>query len=563
MFATKKTQLFSTNTAKASVTKNTVQPVFVTAARKQSVKTVSGNGAVKYSSTLDSFVDQFGKLGTFKTPRSFEQIFKDCETLWGEDRLNAVKFIAYLRTIPRKVQLFDGSVTDDPQLGGELKHEPIARMIWLSQKSPDTFWKNIGLFVSLGSWHDVFSMLQYDLVYNGWENRKLDWKKFGDLILSALSNNNTTNLIKKYLPQIKAKSACKTVESQANCLIAKWICSLLFGNKENSFHYKKYRQLKTSGTAHQWQQLISKRQFDKIEFDKIHGRALNLLVRSKFLKNQNLSDKYSKWVGDPKTSVKYTGFVHELFTNLPYSLISMPQHTQDTINKQFYTLVEKAKSEKKDNQCNFIVVRDTSPSMRSAATGTTMPCYDVAKALALYFSEFLTGKFSNSWIEFNSTALLHNWNGNTPLEKWYNDKASVIGSTNFQSVINLFAEIKRQGVSEEEFPTGILCISDSEFNPTKHFDTTNVEQARQTLRDAGFSESFVSNFQIVLWNLQSRYYGQGTGEKFETTANEKGTFYFSGYSGSVISFLTGHEVLTPRQVFDKAMDQQVLNLIEL
>jgi hypothetical protein len=559
MFNTKQTKLFdSTKVAK----KSTVQPIFVQQALKKSVETLSGNGAKKLSSTLNSFVDQFGKLGTYKSPRTFNEISKDCELLWAQDKLDTVKFIHYLRTVPRKVSLLNGQTTSEAQLGGELKHEPLMRMIWLSQKAPEIFWKNIGLYISLGSWHDVFSMLQYDLVYNGWENRKLDWNKFGNLILSGLENENCHDLVKKYLPQIKSKSVCKTVESQANCMIAKWISSLLFGQKESSLNYKRYRKLKTSGAAHEWQKLISQRQFDRINFDQIHGRALNLLVRGKFLKNQNLSEKYAKWVGDPKTSVKYTGFVHELFSKLPYTLANLAKHEQDTINKQFNTLVEKANNSKKEKQCNWMPVIDTSGSMGSQCSGTTTSCLVVAKALALYFSEFLSGKFTGSFVEFNSTATMHTWKGNTPLEKWYNNNCSYVGSTNFQSVIDLFVTLKHNGIPEDDFPTGILCLSDSEFNPAQ-LGKTNVETARNKLHSAGFTKKYVDSFQIVLWNLQSSYYGKGTGEKFETTANEKGTFYFSGYSGSVISFLSGHEILTPEQLFEKAMYQQVLNMVSI
>ena len=85
---------------------------FVLAAQKKSVETVSGNGAKKLSSTLNAFVDQFGTIGTYKKPRSFAEIERDCETLWGLDKLNAVKFIHYLRTISRKVQLIDGTTTE-------------------------------------------------------------------------------------------------------------------------------------------------------------------------------------------------------------------------------------------------------------------------------------------------------------------------------------------------------------------------------------------------------------------------------------------------------------------
>jgi len=560
MFNTKQTQLFETKKA-TTLSKGNVDSIFVSAAKKKSVETRSGNGALKLSSTLDSFVDQFGKLGTYKAPRSFAEIEKDCEILWADNRIDTVKFTGYLRTIPRKVQLSDGSVTSEPQKGGELKHEPIMRMIWLSQKAPDVFWKNIGLFVSLGSWHDIFTMLQYDLVYNGWENRKLNWKRFGDLILSSLENKNTLDLVKKYLPQIKARSACKTVESQANCIIAKWICSLLFGEKESARSYKAYRKLKSSGTAHDWQKLISQRQFDKISFDKIHGRALNLLVRSKFLKNHNLSDKYAKWVGDPKTAVKYTGFVHELFSKLPHSLSSLAQHEQDTVNKQFATLVEKGKSEKKENSCNFIVARDISSSMTSTAVGLNMSSFNVAKAIALYFSEFLTGPFSNSYLTFESKVEMRQWKGDTPLEKWYNDHTHPFGSTNFQGVIDLFVKLKKEGISESDFPTGVIAISDGDFNATQ-CGKTNVDAAKNKLRDAGFSQEYVDKFTIVLWNIPNGYYNRPYAQ-FETTANETGAYYFGGYSSSVISFITGHEILNARQLFEVAMEQEILNRMSL
>jgi hypothetical protein len=459
MFNSKQKQLFGEFPKSKQQTSDNP---FVNAGLKKSAETLSGNGAKKYSTTGDDFVDQFGVLGSYKSPRSFNDIANDCEKLWAVNPLMTVAFIFYIRMITRVVTLFNGVSTKVSQKGAELKHEGIFRMIWLHFKAPDTFWKNIALFISVGSWKDIITMLSYDLQYNGWKDRKLDWNKFGSLILSGLESKNTSELLKKYLPQIKSNSQCTTLESQADNLIAKWICSLLFGNKgEESGHtYKKYRKLKSSGTAHEWQQLISQQKFDRIDFSKIHGRALSLLVKSKFLFNQKLSDKYNAWVTKPETTnIKYTGFVHELFSvcRSYKSLVSMPTHEQVTINKQFQTLVDKGGN---SEQSSLIVVRDTSGSMSSTASGTNMSCYDIGKALALYFSEFLTGKFANAWIEFNSTAKMHTWLGNNPLEKWYNDKSGFVGSTNFQSVINLFVQLKKQGVKESEFPSGILCISD-------------------------------------------------------------------------------------------------------
>lgn len=51
--------------------------------------------------------------------------------------------------ITRVTQLFDGSKTSESMRGQGLKHEGIFRMIWIAINAPDTFWKNIGLFISI------------------------------------------------------------------------------------------------------------------------------------------------------------------------------------------------------------------------------------------------------------------------------------------------------------------------------------------------------------------------------------------------------------------------------
>lgn len=560
MFTAKQKSLFDSKstTQKTSATSTNA---FVNAGLKKSAETRSGNGALKYSTTGNSFVDQFGKLGSYKEPRSFQDISRDMSELYAINPEMTVKFAFYIRTITRQSQYLDGNKTATIQRGAGLKHESIMRLIWLAVNHSNQFWANVNLIPVLGSWNDIFKMLQYDLVYNGWKDRTLDWNKFGQLLLAGLENENTSNLVKKYLPQIKANSQCKTVDSQADNMIAKWICSLLFGGST----YKQYRKLKTSGTAHDWQKLISQGKFLEIDFKTVHGRALAQLVSGKFISNRGLEEKYNQWI-ESQPVAKFTGYPHELFAKLPSK-----QYQISTLNKQFKGLVETAKQNAVQGT-NLIVVRDTSGSMGSHAPGTTQSCFDIGKALALFFSEMLPeGHFANSWIEFNSNAKMHTWKGSTPYEKWVNDHSRYVGSTNFQSVIELFCKIKNQGVSESEFPSGILCISDSEFNPTQ-LKETNVKTARKTLKNAGFSEDYVQNFKIVLWNLQNSYYGRGSGEKFETYGETQNVFYFSGYDGSVIAFLTGvkdkdgnvkSEPKTDVELFEAAMDQEVLNLVKV
>lgn len=531
--------------------------------------TLSENGSTKFKSTGDSFVDQFGSLGSYKEPRSFNDIAGDCEKQWADDKLTALKFIFFTRAITRSTTLI-GYEKSFEQKGAELKHEGIMRMIWLHLKSPKTFWKNITLFISVGSWKDIITMLSYDLQYNGWEGRKLDWNKFSDLILSGLSNEGTSELIKKYLPQIKSNSSCKTLEAQADNLIAKWVCSLLFGNKgETSGHtYKMYRKLKSSGTAHEWQKLISKRQYHKIDFSKIHGRALSLLVRGKFLDTSGLRNKYSQWASDDSVKeIKYTGFVSELFA--PFKTVfdgwnvhrrnqqlitSIPNHIIDTVNKQFMTLVSKGGN---SPGMDLIVCRDTSGSMRATANGTSQSCFDIAKSLALYFSYFIKGEFSDSYIEFSKEAVLRKWKGHSPLEKWCNDHENVVGNTNFNSIIDLFCILLKSGVPESDFPSGILCISDGEFDRS-HLNSTAVGAALRQMKAIGFSNSYINNFKIILWNLS-----RGNTTKFETAnADFPNVYYFSGYSPSVISFLNSG-VKNAGELVNESLNQPILNLLSL
>lgn len=535
--------------------------------KRKGKQTYSENGAIKFDSTGNDFVDQFSKCGSYLEQRPYAQIEKDCQILWEQDPLNCVKFIIYLRTITRKVKLGENS-TEEIQRGTGLKHEAIMRMIWLHVNHPVTFWYNLPLFVAVGCWDDIFTMLRYDLMYQDSSELRvndLDWNSFGEFLLDGLRDHQSTDLIKKYLPQIRTASKCNTIEAQANNIIAKWFAKNHLDDMglPNDRIFRLYRKFKSGGKGHVWQQKISQRKFNEIDFNTIHGRALKLMTDSKFLENQKLEDKFTKWITS-KPLAKFTGWPNELFKNID----SIKKDYQKMIlNAQFENLVSVAKAGIDENT-SMIVVRDTSGSMNSEASGIKQSCGDIAKALALFFSHMLDkGTFANSWIEFNHTAQLHTWQGNTPYEKWTNDKSNYIGNTDFLSVIYLFANMKEGGIDESQFPKGIICISDSEFDEAS-LDQTNLNAMYDIFREANFSEEYISSFKVVLWNLQRT----GAGDKFETSdANVKNVFYFSGYDPSIIAFLTGKQIKDAKQkepttayeLFSSAMNQEILNLVKI
>lgn len=282
------------------------------------------------------------------------------------------------------------------------------RMVWLAISHPTIFRLNFPIYIAAGSWKDIITMLNIDLQYHGWKNRQLDWEYFMNLIRIGLACSDYSELMKKYLPTIRTNSKCNTIESQADTIIGRWIARQIFPNVSKVAAFKQYRKLKSSGTAHIWQQQISKQLFNEIKFDKIAGRALSLLVNSNFLKNNNLVDKYNEWIKS-QDNVKYTGFVFELFKPVDkHHIYQLEEQVAATINAQFNTLIQKASGGINTNS-NLLVVRDVSGSMTYQAAGCNMSSYGVAKAMALYFSEFLKGQFANSYAIFSDNCKLCQW----------------------------------------------------------------------------------------------------------------------------------------------------------
>ncbi len=527
---------------------------FVKVGQEITAKTRSGNNALKYTHTDDEFLNQSNQFSNYRKPRDPNDIFKDQQLLYSIDPNMSLAFVIYMRAIDRKVILPDGTRMETITRGGGLKHEAIMRYIWFHTRNKKLFFDNLLIFVSVGSWRDLFDMLRLDLMYHEWDKRVLDWDRIFDILHFGLSSDHHYDLIAKYLPTIKPNKKCTTLRSQANNMIAKWIASKL------EINYKEYRILKRDGNAHTWQQKISQQRFDALDFNEIHGRALAKLVGGNFLKNQQLIKKYKEWV-EKQPLLKYTGFPHELFSKR----IPGEAYKRVTIDKQFMSLVKKAKGNSKQNR--LIVVRDTSGSMRATAKGTNMSSFNIAKAIALYFSYFLEGYFQDAWIEFNREAKLHKWVGKTPTERWLNCDASVVGNTDFLTVAHLFSYIKQQNVEEKDFPTGILCISDGEFDEAPNSFETNIVAFHNILKEGGFSEEYIKNFQIVLWDIRNQFYGNRKAA-FETYESDtRNVFYFSGYSPSIIAFLTGTEYneRTPKnakEVLMNALTQPIMQHLE-
>lgn len=525
--------------------------------------TYSFNGSLKTKSLKNPFLEQFANISKYRRLRDYTDIAKDMQVLWDIDKVLACKFVLYMRMITRQTNVMSRDCKNliklPTQTGAGLKYEAINRMYWVGDNHREEFERLLPLFISVGSWKDFFQLWRIDILKNNitsldYKGRSLNWEHLMAVIKGCINDN----LLLKYLPAYVCSKKRTTNTKIANSLIAKYIMNNLFRNGGRIKKNVMYRQLK-NGTAYDWQVKISQELYNSIDFDTIAGRALMLLTNGKFLENHGLEEKFYKWIKE-KNTAKFKGYVYELFANYRNDY---PQWKKYLINKQFDTLL----ADGDETNSNLLVVMDASGSMESNVPGTNVTSYVVAKAMALYFSYSLKGTFANSFACFSNNCELHKWNGNTPTDKWeswYNE--DYCGNTNFQSVIDLFIRLKYNGVPEKDFPKGILCLSDGEFDRLQDNTMTNYEKAIKRLEKAGFTEDCIRNFIIILWDIPNDFYCDG-GRK-ETVYEGNGNFiYMSGYDANLVKFIfTGKKgentPLSTEKVFENAMNQEALRMVD-
>ena len=412
--------------------------------------TLSEEGAVKYTTTGNEFLDEFASLARYKQPREYDEVAVTCIRLWQISPIDFLKSTFYLRMISRSPYVISAGLLDK-HVGQGLKAEFRMRMFWLAEHHLETFNKNLEFIIAAGSWNDIFEILGLDLSYNG-KKHGFNWINTLRFINNGLNDEHQCNLIKKYLPTIRSAKYRTTLQQEINSVIGSTIAKYVF--KDNPKCFKLYRAVKSSGIAHEWQQHISKEHYHLINFNKIPGRVLKSLTTinekgTSFVERHGLLFKFSEWL-DSQPVAKFTGYPYELFANCN-NLIQ-----KKLVNKQFELLLQNM-----DDIPNFIVALDISVSMTAKALGCNMTAYNIGKAMALYYSMHLPEKLKGYFMTFSEEAKLEKFEGETYVDMFNNYQASYLGSTNPVSMAYLICKLHRDyGVSESQMPKGLLCISD-------------------------------------------------------------------------------------------------------
>ena len=536
--------------------------------------TLTENGAKTYVTTNSAIVDQFGKAGNYRG-RDIHDVFEDQKVLWDENEELALRFPFYLRMVTRKVKVNKNTETEKVQNGQGARDEAFKRLLWIAKNHEETFNKNIWILPLVGSWKDIWTLMYYDLSFGV---NAINHEDMFDIIKHGLSCETHVDLVKKFMPRIKSNKKCTTDWTMTTNKLAKEFAKYV------GITFVEYNLMKTTGTAHDFQKIICAREYDKLNWNLIPGRALNLLVSGKFLDNHNLTDSYVNWI-ESQPVAKFTGYVYELGKKYREALggyyrfgpkTNVPIALKYTLNAQFKNLVETARKNGNITE-NVLCALDTSSSMDTAVKGLTgINCSDIANSLAIFFSELNTGAFHNKIMMFDDKSYPYDFKKDTFCDKIKELPGVPCGGTNFQSVVDEMVKLRLEHpeIPLEEWPTTLLVVSDMQFNPANNnwrsvrHQVTNYEYSVNTLKEV-FPEEFVDNMKFVWWDCAARY----GNTDYEANKDTEGAYFFSGFDGSVLSLLLNEEVvenekverkkMTAAEMVQKALSQEILNFVEV
>lgn len=482
--------------------------------------TLTENLAVAHSTTGSDLADQFSKAGSHRD-RSISLVFAEQGALDAKYGKWALRFVFYLRLITRIIRFFDGSKSETVQKGQGARDESFKRYLWYAQNKPSLFYTNLSTFIECGSYKDVFELLWYAHKFAVEVDEK---RVLMEIIVSTGGGLYSDDLLLKYLPLQKANSKLTTERAKYRNYLAKLI------QKYFGLNSKELRQLKVSGKAHTWQQLISRKLFEEINFKLISGKALLKMVSSKFLANHGLVEKYSAWIMKQPVA-KFTGYVFELGAKVVYN---MPAHLKITIDKQFDGLLQlgKMKTTRK-----VICAIDRSGSMSHSVAKTT--AMNIAESLGVYFSNLLEGAFHKWVIRFSSRSEWVQLKGTFCEQKLQMTWGGCPSNTDFQSIIDSFVRVRIQKpqVPESDFPDTLLILSDMQFDDPKYGRPqdlkTNYQIAIKKLSQV-FSPEYCANFVFIWWDCTGR-----VPQNQPQNIYEPGGYFVSGFDGAILDTLLG------------------------
>lgn len=328
--------------------------------------------------------------------------------------------------------------------------------------------------------------------------------------------------------QLALDVTCKTPS-----LLAKWLKSENTSSKESRILATKTREAfgmtsrqyrKTLSTLRErinvLERLMSARQWDKIEFDKIPSRA-GLIYKNAFARHDIERAKakvevqtYAQFAKDTTTKVNakalypydVVGKVIEKDREAGYSYwgsrgknVALDDVDRLMINKYWDNLTDYFNGA----SLNALAIVDTSASMLSGC-GSTTPM-NIAVSLGLYCADKAKGPFAGHYISFSRNAKLVATEGvdfYDKVQRIY--KSNICENTNLVSAFNLVLETAvRNGCKQEDLPDALIVISDMQIDSScGYYNSNNIVTDMEVMRQKWGRYGYRMP-KLIYWNVNA------------------------------------------------------------
>jgi hypothetical protein len=452
----------------------------------QTENTLTENGMVTNSSSLDSCVNLFFQIGAMRG-QDKARIIAAFSKAFAEDSLTAIKLAFWGRDIR-----------------GGAGERKIFREIcsYLAEKHSDIAKLNLAQIPEYGRWDDLLVFVGTAL-----ENDALV------LIAEGLKANNA--LCAKWMPRPHVVD--KTKKAQANAL-----------RKFLGLSPKEYRHLlsKMSNTV---EQKMCSKNWDGIEYSKLPSKAISGYMKAFGKRDYERFTKYLDSLKKGETKIN-AGAVY------PYDIVKNLRHgNSNGADAQWKALPNFLEGGKE----RLLPICDVSGSMQGVPVSGDITAMDICISLGLYISERNEGIFKDAFVTFSSNPQLQYTKGSL------SDRYRQLHSAEWGMSTDLertFAMILNQAVKHnvpaEEMPTTLIIFSDMEFNScVRSGNDTAQKMSERMYAEAGYAMP-----KVVFWNLQAR------NDNFPVQFDKSGTALVSGFSPAILkSLLTGKD-FTPRSM---------------
>jgi hypothetical protein len=471
----------------------------------QNRKTVTTNGDVAYSTTLNANLDFFGSAGSIpvnknNVPHEFMNLFTKA---YREDSETALKNALYYRDIR----------------GGLGRREGYRQiLVYLAKTNVEDFKRLVVLTAMYGRYDDLTKIVW--LLPNEAQAFLVEFIStvFKEDLANVASGNIT--LLGKWMPSANTKVV---VTRQLGLF---WAARLRMSERE---YRKALSQLRSKINIIETK--LTKRDYT-FDYSKIPSRAMMKYTQAFIRNDEARYNEFKNQISDNPSVVAKK--VAQLY---PYEII----RKLDSDRQLAEALWSAYPQDKFDG--NIIVVRDGSGSMYGGY-GDANPI-EIADSMAIYTAERLAGKFKNRFITFSNRPQLVDLSKVKTLK----DKVELLHEHNEIANTNMSATMKliydsSLGLPVEEQLDTILIISDMQFD-------AGVRNCSESVMDS-WKEKFINSDlkwpEIVYWNVnQSKV-------TFPTSKYDN-VKLVSGFSKSVLEDVMTNETTSATEYMMKVLSR--------